>query len=103
MKNIQVIDGAQNSEYAIYAVTEEEFALIFPEEGQNVEFIEDLIERLGEDKADEVFEHVWERRVDKLDVVGIHGTLFYELLEKKEYYPTKNDRTMIGSSFRPRE
>ena len=103
MRNIQVIDGAENSEYAIYAVTDEDFALIFPAEGQNVEFIEDLIERLGEDKADEVFEHVWDRRVDKPDVIGIHGTLFYELLSKKKYYPTKNDRMMIGSSFRSRE
>lgn len=103
MKNIQVIDGAENSEYAIYAVTDEEFALIFPADGQNVEFIEDLIERLGEDNADKVFEHVWGRRVDKLDVVGIHGTLFYELLEKKRYYPDKNDRTMIGTSFHLRK
>jgi hypothetical protein len=103
MKNIQVIDGAENSEYAIYSVTDDEFALIFPAEGQNIEFIEDLVERLGEDMADRVFEHVWDRRVDKLDVVGIHGTLFYELLSKKEFYPTKNDRTMIGSSFRSRE
>lgn len=103
MKNIQVIDGAVNSEYAIYAVTDEEFAKIFPADGQNVEFIEDLRERLGEDEIDEVFRHVWGRRVDKPDVVGIHGTLFYELLEKKEYYPEKNDRTMIGTSFRPQK
>lgn len=103
MKNIQVIDGAENSEYAIYAVTEEEFALIFPAEGQNVEFIEDLIDRLGEEMADRVFEHVWSRRVDKPNVVGIHGTLFYELLNKKKYYPAKNDRSMIGSSFRSLE
>lgn len=103
MKNIQVIDGAVNSEYAIYAVTDEEFVKIFPADGQNVEFIEDLRERLGEDEIDEVFRDVWGRRVDKPDVVGIHGTLFYELLEKKEYYPDKNDRTMIGTSFRPQK
>lgn len=95
MKNIQVIDGACNSEYAIYAVTDEEFASIFPAQSQNVEFIEDMLERLGSDETGRVFEHVWERRVEKPDVVGIHGTLFYELLEKKKYYPTKNDREMI--------
>ena len=30
MKNIQVIDGARNCVYDIFAATEEEFALIFP-------------------------------------------------------------------------
>lgn len=103
MKNIQVIDGAENSEYAIYEITDEQFAIIFPAHDQNVEFIEDVIERLTEEEIAELFEHFWDRRVDKPDVVGIHGTLFYELLEKKQYYPTKNDRTMIGTSFHLRK
>lgn len=51
MKNIQVIDGAINSAYAIFAVTEDEFKLIFPDYGQNIEFIEDMVERLGDDRA----------------------------------------------------
>jgi hypothetical protein len=29
--------------------------------------------------------------VQKRDVVGIHGTLFYELEEKKVYYPSRRD------------
>ncbi len=94
MKNIQVIDGAANSEYAIYAVTEKEFETIFPGSNQNVEFIEDLIARLGKRKTGDLLRPVWSRRVEKPDVVGIHGTLFYELLRKKEFYPTKNDREM---------
>ena len=49
MKNIQVVDGALNTGYWIYEVSEELFALLFPSPGQNVEFIEDFIERVGED------------------------------------------------------
>jgi hypothetical protein len=95
MKNIQVIDGANNAEYAIYAVTDDEFAVIFPGERQNVEFIEDLLERIGQTEAGRILSHVWTRRVNKPEVLGIHGTLFYELLWKKRYYPTKNDTEMV--------
>ncbi len=94
MKNIQVIDGANNAEYAIYAVTGDEFAIIFPGERQNVEFFEDLLERIGQIEADRVLVNVWARRVEKPKVLGIHGTLFYGLLWKKRYYPTKNDTEM---------
>jgi hypothetical protein len=95
MKNIQVIDGANNAEYAIYAVTDDEFAVIFPGERQNVEFIEDLLERIGQTEAGRILSHVWTRSVNKPEVLGIHGTLFYELLWKKRYYPTKNDTEMV--------
>lgn len=95
MKNIQVIDSATNTEYPIYVVTDEEFMQIFPGERQNVEFIEDLVDRLGEAEASNVLKNVWNRRVEKPKVRGIHGTLFYELLWKKKYYPTKNDTEMI--------
>ncbi|WP_427501686.1 hypothetical protein ACQE3E_23720 (plasmid) [Methylomonas sp. MED-D] len=44
MKNIQVIDGAANSVYDIFAATDDEFALIFPE-GQDVSFIEEVMAR----------------------------------------------------------
>ena len=32
--NVQIIDGATNCTYSIYAFTDEQFALLFPEEGQ---------------------------------------------------------------------
>jgi len=31
VKNIQIIDGAQNCVYDIFSATDEEFALVFPE------------------------------------------------------------------------
>jgi hypothetical protein len=95
MKNIQVIENSDNSQYAIYAVTDEEFAQIFPAEGQNVEFIEDMLRTLGKSPTVELLLEVWDRRVEKPDAAGIHGTLFFGLLKKKKYYPSKNDREMV--------
>ena len=90
MKNIQVIDGAMNCSYDIFSVAEEEFNILFPEAGQDIEFIEDVIERVGDDeRLGRVMRNVWARPVKKPDVIGIHGTLFYELSWKKEFYPTK--------------
>lgn len=90
MKNIQVIDGAMNAKYDVFEATDEEFALIFPND-TDVEFIEDLIARLGEDVADRILGPIWFRRADKRTICGIHGTLFYELHYKKQYYPNKKD------------
>ncbi len=89
MKNIQVIDGAMNCSYELFSVTEDEFSVLFPEVGQDIEFIEDAIERVGDGNLGEMMRNVWKRPVKKPDVVGIHGTLFYELSWKKKFYPTK--------------
>lgn len=97
MKNIQIIDGAKNCSYEIYSVTDDEFRVLFPEEGQDIEFIEDAIRRVGDKKLGQMMSAVWKRPVAKVNVVGIHGTLFYELLFKKKYYPTKKDSEMIDS------
>ena len=90
MKNIQVIDGALNAVYDIFAATDEEFALIFPD-GQNVAFIGEVQARGNKKELDEAFARIWRRRILKCDVRGIHGTLFCELDHKKQYYPTRRD------------
>ena len=95
MKNVQVIDGADNSTYSIFAFTDEEFAAVFPASGQDIEFIEDVIARIGDAQTGKLLAPVWERLVDKPTGSGIHGTLFYELEFKKKYYPTKIDAEMI--------
>ena len=97
MKNIQVIDGADNCTYDIYAVTEDEFKIIFPGEGQDIEFIEDFWERIERNPVpDDMMSKIWDRYVYKKDVVGIHGTLFYGLRDiKKEFYPDKTDEGMV--------
>lgn len=91
VKNIQVIDGAENCTYDIFQVSEETFQIIFPEKGQNIEFSEDLFDRLGDEVASKLLEPVWKSRQKKSSVSGIHGTLFYGLLHKKEFYPDKKD------------
>ncbi len=96
MKNVQIIDGADNCTYSIYALTDVEFEQVFPESGQDIEFIEDVVDRMGDDAVGLLFRPVWERgELNKPDVVGIHGTLFYGLLWKKKCYPTKRDAEMV--------
>ena len=95
MKNIQVIDGAINSVYDIFQATDEEFAQIFPP-GQNIAFIDEVYDRVGEKQLDLVFNNIWQRRIPKTQDDGIHGTLFYELEEKKPFYPTRRDEEAIN-------
>ncbi len=95
MKNIQVIDGAVNSVYDVFAATEEEFALIYPQ-GQDVAFIGEVYAREDEAALDAAFERIWRRRVRKTEVAGIHGLLFYELEQKAQYYPTRRDEEAIN-------
>ncbi len=91
MKNIQVIDGANNCSYDIFAMTDDEFKILFPDHGQDIEFIEDAIDRVGDDELAAIMRNVWKRRIKKPDVNGIDGTIFYELFWKKGYYPNKRD------------
>ncbi|MBV8564675.1 MAG: hypothetical protein JO273_04380 [Methylobacteriaceae bacterium] len=89
MKNIQVIDGADNCKYRVFAATESEFELIFPN-GADLEFIEDFLDRVGEELGSEIMDAISTRPIEKEDVKGIHGTLFYELINvKKKFYPNK--------------
>ena len=94
MKNIQVIDAADNCTYSIFAASDDDFASIFPG-GTDIEFSEDLFQRLGEDLAIEITNRLWKRRSDKKATTGIHGTLYYQLLGKKVFYPTKKEAEMV--------
>jgi hypothetical protein len=88
MKNIQVIDGANNCAYDVYSATEEEFIIIFPEPDQDIQFIEDIRDS---DAVKQAVSLIWNRRVNKPEINGIHGTIFYELVEKKKFYPNKKE------------
>jgi len=87
VKNIQVIDGADNATYSIFQATDDEFAAIFPGRGQDLEVVEDYFARVGEDEASETLSRLWERPIYKHDVKGIHGTLFYNYKEKAKHLP----------------
>lgn len=102
MKNIQVFDGARNAMYDIFSATDEEFNLIFPA-GQDVAFIDEVYERGDADQLDAAFNLIWTRRIPKREAQGIDGLLFYELEEKKIYYPTRKDEEAINpDGGRPR-
>lgn len=97
MKNIQVIDGAINCSYDVYSVSERDFLVIFPAPNQDIEFIEDVVERLGEDEAGKLVMRATSprKRVEKCRVNGIHGTLFFQLADvKKRFYPNKREKDL---------
>lgn len=102
MKNIQVFDGAANAVYDIFATTDEEFALIFPN-GTDVAFIDEVCQKQPSQTLDAAFTEIWKRRVPKRQAMGIHGILFYESEHKKAYYPTRRDEEAVnpnGSKLR---
>lgn len=86
MKNIQVIDGALNATFSVFQATDEEYETIFPND-QDMEFIEDYLGRTEEGEAGAVLAAIWDRPVLKRDAQGIHGTLFYQWADRKEYFP----------------
>jgi hypothetical protein len=93
MKNVQIIDGADNATYSVFQAADEEFATIFPEPGQDLEIIEDYVERVGDVIANKTLSALWERPIHKHHVCGIHGTLFYDFKEKAKFLP-KSKREM---------
>lgn len=95
MKNIQVIEGAENCVYDIFQATDEEFDLIFPPD-HDVAFIDEVYARGDRRKLDAAFANIWKRRIRKSEAMGIHGLLFFELDKKKIYYPTRRDEEAIN-------
>ena len=90
MKNVQVIDGALNCVYDVFAVSDRDSRELFPG-GTDIAFIDEVVARLGERRSGEILGKAWKRRCVKKDLMGLHGTLFYELEHKKSYYPTRRD------------
>jgi hypothetical protein len=100
MKNIQVIDSAINCVYDIFSATEEEFKIIFPN-NTNIAFIDEVYLRENGVDLDNIFSNIWRRPVQKSQSQGIHGTIFYELNEKKVYYPNRRDEDAINPDGSP--
>ncbi|WP_448661420.1 hypothetical protein ACG3SL_12255 [Sphingomonas sp. CJ20] len=86
MKNIQIIDGAVNATFSVFQATDEEFAAVFPD-GRDIELVEDLIDRLGEDAAGSLLTPIWSRPILKRNALGIHGTLFYDNEQRRDHIP----------------
>jgi hypothetical protein len=98
LRAIQVIDRAANCTFSLFLATDEEFSVIFPGEGQDIEFAEDLEERLRGTPAD--ISGLWQRPVRKPEANGIHGTLFFEFAERRGHFPaTKRERDWSASAL----
>lgn len=95
MKNIQIIDGADNCVYDIFSATDEEFALIFPK-GTDIAFIDEIYAGKKKENLNIAFNNIWKRRIKKSEAHGIHGVIFYQLEGKKVYYPTRRDEEAIN-------
>jgi hypothetical protein len=89
MKNIQVIDGALNCTFSLFQATDEEFALIFPESEQDIQYAEDLPSLPDVDIVLAALSRIRLRPIRKRDAIGIHGTLFYELERYKKVFRRK--------------
>jgi hypothetical protein len=100
MKNIQVIDGADNCVYDIFAATDDEFSLIFLA-GQDIAFIDEVFLRADEASLIKALTMIWSRRLRKIEAHGIHGTLFYQHERKKAYYPTRRDEEAVNPDGSP--
>lgn len=94
MKNIQVIDGAQNATFSVFQATDEEFDLLFPD-GADVAFLCDIEDRLTEEQQNRVFNALWSRPVDKKTVQGIHGTYFVDLDRRQVFFPTRKEAEVL--------
>lgn len=89
MKNVQLIEPAENCAYNIYSMPDEDFELMFPN-GQDIEFVEDFWKRLGKKRAGQIYASLNKNLLRKPKIHGIHGTLFVQLRRrKKRLYPNK--------------
>jgi hypothetical protein len=88
LRNIQVVDGADNATFSIFKATDEEFRQIFPGFDQDMEISEDFVKRVGEAQAAQILQAIWDRPILKRDANGIHGTLYYNAEQRRLYVPS---------------
>jgi hypothetical protein len=91
LKYIQLIDSSDSCTHDVCEVDAAIFKKIFIAQRQDIEFLEDLKERMGAKEAAILQKTLANRLVDKKTIPRIDGTLFIDLYYKKEFYPTKID------------
>lgn len=90
--NIQIIDGADNATFSVFQATDAEFNQVFPTIGQDMEILEDFIERVGSTQANRILEAIWERPILKRDANGVHGTVFFNGQSRRQHVlPSKRE------------
>jgi len=98
LKNIQIIDGADNATFSMFQATDDEFARIFPTMGQDMEVSEDFVQRVGEADANLILNAILERPILKRDVNGIHGTLYFNYQSRRQHLPTSRREVDLDDS-----
>ncbi len=102
MKNVQIIDGADNCAFSIFQLTEAEFSQVFPGDSQDMEFAEDFSERPGSAAATIFLTKVWERPIRKNEVIGLHETLYFGTQNRRDLFPaSKREQDWSASSLNP--
>lgn len=94
MRNIQIIANVENCTYSKFSISDDDYRIIFPEEGQGIEFNIDLEVRLNKKVLIELNKRILKIPIEKQSVSGIDGTVFYNLDEKRKYYPAKKEKEM---------
>lgn len=87
MKHIQVIDGALNSTFDVFEVSDAIFEQIFPDD-TDVAFVDEITQRLGVADDWAFWQGVYGVKVDKKSLLGIHGTLHLTGSQcRPDYFP----------------
>jgi len=98
LRNIQIIDNADNATFGVFQATDDEFSQIFPAIGQDMEIAEDFVRRVGEAHANLIFNAIWERPILKRDINGIHGTLYFNYQSRRRHMPTSKREVDLDES-----
>ena len=97
MKNIQIVDGAVNSTFEIYEVSDELFQLMFPDNA-DVAFLSDVEQVFQRINDDQMWGLIYKNKVNKKHVLGIHGTLHLTgSYCRKECFPTQKEEDVLSS------
>ena len=86
MKNIQLIDRADDATFSLFQATSMEFDALFPE-GREMVLIEDVVARLGEEATADLLSRIRERPVLKRHALGIDGTIFFGWADRRHHIP----------------
>lgn len=87
MKNILIVDGAMNATFSVFQATDDEFTTLFPN-GEEMDVIEDVIERVGEAASEPIFNRIWNCPILKTETYGIHATIIYDDPSRRYYLPS---------------
>jgi hypothetical protein len=92
-RNVQVITSARNCTFSVFRAGPAEFSALFPTPGQDIEFAEDVFDRLGVAQSVPLLTPIWQRPIAKADVIGIHGTLYFDFQHRRDSMPaSKRER-----------